>query len=103
MMRRLFAFVLGVCVGYLFDIIPALLEASVGLDQCVESCPRWFKGISWSVYVVMPFFWGTFFAVTLGKPNGRINASSGVVSVSVSVVLMFAVAFYAYAHQVRLL
>lgn len=70
---------------------------------CVEShTPNGSQRVS-SSSTFLCHFSREFFALTLGKPNGRISAKSGIVAVSISAALMLATTFYAYAYQVRLL
>jgi NADPH:quinone reductase-like Zn-dependent oxidoreductase len=102
-MRQLFTFLGGLAIGYLFSIVPALIEVLSGLDQCIESCPGWFKAFSWSTYAALPLAWGTALAILAKKQLNPAQKRALLVFAAVSAALGLFIAFYGYAYQARLL
>ena len=102
-MRHLIAFLGGLGVGHFFSILPALIETISGRDQCIESCPGWFKVFSWSAYAAMPLAWGVAFLV-FTKSQFRLTRKRVLLALALaSAALMSFIAFYGYAYQARLL
>lgn len=103
-MRHAITVIIGLCVGYLFSNIPALAEWALQFPMCRESCPGWFTATFIGVYFTMPLGWAALFTIAIGKSRGPRSAKGILIPAAfISAALMSAIAFFAYAHQVRLL
>lgn len=56
--QRTLLFVLGLATGVCFVAIPTLLEKSLGICLCRESCPDWFRLCAILLFLTMPILWG---------------------------------------------
>lgn len=96
MLKRILFFVLGLLVGYLFDLVPHVFEVVADTNVCVESCSALLKGVSTTAYIAMPITWGILFATMIGKPYAKKIIFTFALF---SLTLMMLLTWFLYAHQ----